>query len=157
MMYPLYIDPGTGSMLFSVLVGLLATLYFVGKAAIIKLKFLFLGKKAKEAALADEYPIVVYCEGKQYISLFQGIIQELENRKLKTLYLTGEESDPAFQTQYQYVKPEYAGKGNAAFMKLNMISASVVLMCRGLSIFHCRVLQGRFRLLGFQAPSNGCF
>ena len=47
MMYPLYIDPGTGSMLFSVLVGLLATLYFVGKAAIIKLKFIFSGKKAK--------------------------------------------------------------------------------------------------------------
>ena len=52
MMYPLYIDPGTGSMLFSVLVGLLATLYFVGKAAIIKLKFIFSGKKAKEAVMA---------------------------------------------------------------------------------------------------------
>ena len=143
MMYPLYIDPGTGSMLFSVLVGLLATLYFVGKAAIIKLKFLFLGKKAKEAALTDEYPIVVYCEGKQYISLFQGIIQELENRKLKTLYLTGEESDPAFQTQYQYVKPEYAGKGNAAFMKLNMISASVVLMTTpGLNVYQLKRSKG---------------
>ena len=42
---PLYIDPGTGSMLFSILVGLLATAYFLGRALLIKLKFILLVKK----------------------------------------------------------------------------------------------------------------
>ena len=42
---PLYIDPGTGSMLFSILIGAAATLFFLGKAAILKLKLLFSAKK----------------------------------------------------------------------------------------------------------------
>ena len=39
----LYIDPGTGSMLFSILIGATATLYFLARAAVLKLKFLFTG------------------------------------------------------------------------------------------------------------------
>ena len=35
----LYIDPGTGSMLFSILIGAIATLYFLLKAVVIKIKF----------------------------------------------------------------------------------------------------------------------
>ena len=41
----LYIDPGTGSMLFSILIGAAATLFFLGKAAWIKLKLIFKAKK----------------------------------------------------------------------------------------------------------------
>ena len=36
----LYIDPGTGSMLFSVLIGAAATLFFLARALILKLKVL---------------------------------------------------------------------------------------------------------------------
>jgi hypothetical protein len=39
--YPLYIDPGTGSALFSILIGIAATVYFLGRALIIKLKVFF--------------------------------------------------------------------------------------------------------------------
>ena len=41
----LYIDPGTGSMLFSILIGAAATLFFLFKALIIKIKILISGKK----------------------------------------------------------------------------------------------------------------
>ncbi|MCF0126144.1 MAG: CDP-glycerol--glycerophosphate glycerophosphotransferase, partial [Clostridia bacterium] len=41
----LYIDPGTGSMLFSILVGAAATIFFLGKAAFLKLKVFLSGKK----------------------------------------------------------------------------------------------------------------
>lgn len=44
---PLYIDPGTGSMLFSILVGAVATLYFLSKTAVIKIKMIFFRKKRK--------------------------------------------------------------------------------------------------------------
>ena len=39
----LYIDPGTGSMLFTILVGLLGAGFFGAKKLFIKLKFLFSG------------------------------------------------------------------------------------------------------------------
>lgn len=45
----LYIDPGTGSMLFSILVGAAATLFFLGKAAFLKVKLLFSAKKNGDA------------------------------------------------------------------------------------------------------------
>ncbi len=49
----LYIDPGTGSMLFSILIGAAATLFFLGKAAWIKLKVLFTAKKGGVSTTAD--------------------------------------------------------------------------------------------------------
>ena len=43
---PLYIDPGTGSMLFSVFIGVVATFFFLLRAAVLKLQLLFSGRKA---------------------------------------------------------------------------------------------------------------
>ncbi|MBQ1181399.1 MAG: CDP-glycerol--glycerophosphate glycerophosphotransferase, partial [Treponema sp.] len=64
---PLYIDPGTGSMLFSILIGAAATLFFLGKAAILKLKLLFSAKKNGVATTDTNYKkYVVYNEGMQY-------------------------------------------------------------------------------------------
>ena len=40
-----YIDPGTGSMLFSVVVGISATLFFLFNSLIIKLKMLLFSQK----------------------------------------------------------------------------------------------------------------
>ena len=45
----LYIDPGTGSMLFSIIIGIAGVLIFAGHALIIKLKFFFLGGRGKNA------------------------------------------------------------------------------------------------------------
>ena len=44
MFFPLYIDPGTGSMLFSIVIGAAATLFFLAKAVFLKLKLLLAGK-----------------------------------------------------------------------------------------------------------------
>jgi len=59
----LYIDPGTGSALFSILIGAAATIYFLGRALIIKLKVILSGGKADGAASVD-HPFVIYNEGK---------------------------------------------------------------------------------------------
>jgi hypothetical protein len=64
-MYLLYIDPGTGSALFSIIIGAAATIYFLGRALILKLKVIFSGGKTTNAA-SVEHPFVIYCEGKQY-------------------------------------------------------------------------------------------
>ena len=39
----LYIDPGTGSMLFTILIGILGTGLYLGRNALVKLRFLFTG------------------------------------------------------------------------------------------------------------------
>ena len=44
----LYIDPGTGSMLFSILIGGISTLVFIGRKIFIKLKFVLSGGKSEK-------------------------------------------------------------------------------------------------------------
>ena len=79
----LYIDPGTGSMLFSVVIGLVAMLYFVGKAAYIRLKFIVTGGKNTIKSV-DRVTFTVYSEGVQYWNVFKPILDEFENAKFKS-------------------------------------------------------------------------
>jgi hypothetical protein len=138
---PLYIDPGTGSMLFSILIGAAATLFFIGKAAVLKLKLLFSGRKnGKENTSDASYKsYVVYCEGKQYYNVFKPVTDEFEKRKLNLTYYTSAKDDPIFDQKYTYVKPEFIGEGNSAFARLNLISAGIVLMTTpGLQVYQLK-------------------
>ena len=76
----LYIDPGTGSMLFSILIGATATLYFLARAAVLKLKFLFTGKKGTVDASAHKY--VIYNEDKRYWNVFKPVLDAFEKHPL---------------------------------------------------------------------------
>jgi len=136
--YPLYIDPGTGSALFSILIGAAATVYFLGRALIIKLKVIFSGGKAAGTASA-EHPFVVYCEGKQYWNVFKPVLEEFENHKTALLYLTSAQDDPVFDISWNFIKPEYIGEGNRAFVRLNMLRAGICLMTTpGLDVYQLK-------------------
>jgi len=137
---PLYIDPGTGSMLFSILIGAAATLFFLGKAAILKLKLLFSAKKNGVASTDTNYKqYVIYNEGLQYWNVFKPVCDEFEKRKIELTYYTSAQNDPCFEQNYEYVKPEFIGEGNMAFVKLNMLSAGVVLMTTpGLQVYQLK-------------------
>lgn len=137
---PLYIDPGTGSMLFSILVGAAATLFFLGKAAILKLKLLFSAKKNGVITVETNYKkYVIYNEGMQYWNVFKPVCDEFERRKIELTYYTSAQKDPVFEQNYQYVKSEYIGEGNMAFVRLNMLSAGVVLMTTpGLQVYQLK-------------------
>jgi CDP-glycerol glycerophosphotransferase (TagB/SpsB family) len=135
-LYPLYIDPGTGSMLFSILIGAAATLYFLSRALIIKAKVFFSGGRA---AAKSSSPFVVYCEGKQYWNVFKPVLDEFENRNTALLYLTSAEDDPVFNAGYRFIKSEYIGEGNRAFARLNLLSAGFVLMTTpGLNVYQLK-------------------
>jgi hypothetical protein len=126
-LYPLYIDPGTGSALFSILIGAAATLYFLGRALIIKLKVVLSGgKAAKDASLL--HPFVIYCEGKQYWNVFKPVLDEFEKRETGVLYLTSAEDDPVFGFSWRFIKAEFIGEGNRAYARLNMLRAGICLM-----------------------------
>ena len=135
----LYIDPGTGSMLFSILIGAAATLFFLAKAQFLKLKLFFSGKKGGVAADSSYKKYVIYCEGKQYWNVFKPVADEFEKRGIELTYYTSAKDDPVFNETYKFVKPEFIGEGNVAFAKLNMLSAGFVLMTTpGLQVYQLK-------------------
>ena len=137
----LYIDPGTGSMLFSILIGAAATLFFLGKAAWLKIKLIFSAKKNGVSTTADSNfkKYVIYNEGMQYWNVFKPVCEEFEKRQIELTYYTSAEKDPCFEAGYKFVKPEFIGEGNLAFVKLNMLSAGVVLMTTpGLQVYQLK-------------------
>ena len=136
----LYIDPGTGSMLFSILIGAAATLFFVAKAAWIKLKILLSGKKDGSGIVDASYKTyVIYNEGNQYWNVFKPVTDEFEKRKIPLMYYTSSKTDPIFDQKYEFVTSEYIGEGNTAFAKLNMLSAGFVLMTTpGLQVYQLK-------------------
>lgn len=114
-------------MLFSILIGAAATLFFLAKALLLKLKLVFAGKKgAQEDKSYKKY--VVYCEDKRYWTVFQPVIEEFEKRKIELTYYTGSKDDAVFERNYKFIKSEFIGTGNVAYAKLNMLSAGIVLM-----------------------------
>ncbi|MDR2477369.1 MAG: CDP-glycerol glycerophosphotransferase family protein [Treponema sp.] len=143
MYFPLYIDPGTGSALFSILIGAAATLYFVGRAVLIKLKLVLSGGKAAAVSNTAANPYVIYNEGKQYCNVFKPVLDEFEARDIDALYLTSAEDDPLFAESYRHIRTEFIGEGNKAFARLNMLNAGVVLMTTpGLDVYQLKRSKG---------------
>jgi hypothetical protein len=137
-LYLLYIDPGTGSMLFSILIGAAMTLYFLARALIIKAKVVFSGGRAA-AGTGLAHPYVIYSEGKQYWNVFKPVLEEFEKRERKLLFLTSSEDDPVFSVNYNFVKAEYIGEGNRAFARLNILQAGFCLMTTpGLDVYQLK-------------------
>lgn len=137
--FSLYIDPGTGSMLFSILIGAAATLFFLAKAAILKLKVFFSGKKSGTQIDSSYKKYVIYSEGNQYWNVFKPVADEFEKRKIDLYFLTSSKTDPVFDEKYEYIHPEFVGEGNVAFAKLNMLSAGFVLMTTpGLQVYQLK-------------------
>jgi len=122
----LYIDPGTGGMLFTILFGIFGVLVFSARALLVKMKFIASGGKATKGN-EKKIPIAIFTDHKRYWNTFGPILDELEARKQKAVYLTCSEDDPAFDKKYEYITCEFLGEGNKAFSKLNLLNASVVL------------------------------
>ena len=122
----LYIDPGTGSMLFTVLLGLITTLYFFAQKLFMKLKFRFSAGKVDETALSNK-KYVIFSDNKNYWNVFKPICDEFEKRKIPVEYWAASEQDQGLKEEYQYVSAEFIGEGNKAFSRLNMMSADIVL------------------------------
>ncbi|MBQ7161225.1 MAG: CDP-glycerol glycerophosphotransferase family protein [Clostridia bacterium] len=120
-----YIDPGTGSMLFTVLLGVIGAAVYSIKAFRLKLKTKLSGGKAK--ANADRIPFVIFSDNRRYWTVFEPICREMGKRGKEIVYLTGSEDDPALTCGLENVKAEYIGPGNKMFARLNSLNASVVL------------------------------
>ena len=122
----LYIDPGTGGMLFTALLGLLGGLFYFLGTVFVKLKYSVGGGKGKQGN-EKQIPLVVFSDHKRYFNTFGPILAEIDKRGIETKFLTMSEDDPAFSQTYEHITCEYIGEGNAAFTKLNLLNAKMVL------------------------------
>ncbi|MBR6665992.1 MAG: CDP-glycerol glycerophosphotransferase family protein [Lachnospiraceae bacterium] len=133
----LYIDPGTGGMLFTILVGIISAGIYSVKSIILKLRFRIKHGKIEEDT--NKIPIVIFSDDKRYWNIFEPICCELNNRGKDVTYLTFSEDDPVFQSSYNHVKPEFIGKNAKAYARLNYLNATIVLSTTpGLDVYQWR-------------------
>ena len=120
----LYIDPGTGSMLFTVILGVAGALFYSLRMLFIKLRFTFSSGKAK---VDDEkLPLVIFSDDKRYWSIFEPVCRELDQRGVDVVYMTASPDDPGLDNPYEHVKAEFIGAGNKAFSRLNFLKARIL-------------------------------
>lgn len=122
----LYIDPGTGGMLFTILFGLFGVVLFSFRALMMRFKFRISGGKTGKIN-DNKIPLAIFSDHKRYWNIFEPLIDELERRGQDTVYLTCSEDDPALSKEYKHIKAEFIGSGNKAFSRLNLLKATVVL------------------------------
>lgn len=120
----LYIDPGTGSMLFSLAFGIISVAWFGLRKLYMKLKYLSPVKTKKDE---KSVPLVIFSDDKRYWKYFEPVCCELNDREFDTVYMTMSEDDPVFDCPYQHIMGQYIGPGNKAYGKLNILNATMVL------------------------------
>ncbi len=138
-----YLDPGTGSMLLSVFIGLLSTAYFVVR----KIPTLFrtlLFKATGKSRLLERKHIAIYGESANYWGTFRPLLEELGRRGESVEYLTSTENDPCFSaTLPECITCRYIGTGNTAYTTLNFLEAdALVLTTPGIDVLQIRRSKG---------------
>lgn len=156
----LYIDPGTGSMLFAILIGVIGTLNYVLKNGLVKLRFLLSSGKKVETN-TDKIPIVIFSDDKRYWNIFDPICREFDRRGVDVVYMTASPDDPALENPYEHIKGEFIGKNNKAFARMNFLNAGIVFSTTpGLDVYqwkrskdvqyYVHILHGANDLTGYR-------
>ena len=122
-----YLDPGTGSMLLAVIVGVLSTLLFVLRGLLLRIGTL-LYKKADKKTNAQYNTIVCYSEGAGYWNVFKPLIDMLAKNKQFVTYLSSDETDLGLTYNSEFVHTLYIGTGNKAYTYLNFLRANICVL-----------------------------
>lgn len=131
---PLYIDPGTGSMLFTILLGVIGAAFYSLRMLFIKIRYRIGGGKAE--ITNKKIPLVIFSDNKRYWSIFEPICRELQRRGREVVYITASPDDPALTCEYDNVKAECIESENKLFARLNFLNAAVVLSTTpGLNVY----------------------
>ena len=121
----LYIDPGTGSMLFTILLGVIGAGIYSLRMLMIKVKFAISGGKVEVDK--NKIPFVIYSDDKRYWNIFAPICKEMNKREKDIVYLTSSEDDPVFDSGLEHVQAKFIGEDNKAFAHLNFLNANILL------------------------------
>ncbi len=124
-----YLDPGTGSMLLAVVVGIVSTLIFVIRSvwytSFMMIRGIFRKKEDIDVSVTATQSIVFYSEGGQYWNTFAPILRAFHSQGISCTYLSSDKEDPGLTFESDMVHTKYIGKGNKAFFHLNLLKADV--------------------------------
>ena len=150
----LYIDPGTGSMLFTILIGVLGIAIYAFRSSWLKIKFLFSGGKTKSEDKKEDF--VFFTDSGRYYAIFKPLCDEMEKRKQSVLYLTASPDDPMLNESFEFIRTEYAGAGNKPYARMNFIRADVVFSSTpGLEVYQWkRSRDARFYVHAIHAAND---
>lgn len=138
-----YLDPGTGSMLLSVLIGALSSAYFLARRlpSLIRATLFRLSGAPHVRA---RHALALYAESAAYWSTFRPILEALGRGGIPTLYLTSAENDPCFSAGLpDCITCRFIGTGNRAYTTLGFLEAEVCVMTTpGLDVLQIRRSRG---------------
>ena len=138
----LYIDPATGSMLFTIVFGIIGAAIYALRGLFLKLRFRLSGGKA-DISISKTIPIAIYSDDKRYWNIFKPICDEFDRRHQSVVYMTSSPDDPALKENFENIKCEFIGEGNKGFAKLNMLHASILLSTTpGLDVYQWKRSKG---------------
>ena len=138
-----YLDPGTGSMLLSVLIGLTSSAYFLIRKLPGMIRAAFFKLNGKKDDLKNN-SIVFYAESAAYWSTLKPVLEALAKKETRVTYLTSDEKDPVFKSGLdKWVHAKFIGKGQTAYTALGFLEADVfVLTTPGVDVLQIRRSAG---------------
>ena len=141
-----YLDPGTGSMLLSVIVGLVSSAYFVARKLPSVIRSLIYRATGRKDDLKKN-KIVIYSESASYWSTWRPVLEALVQRDVAVTYLTSAEKDPVFAVEDEKFKrlvtSRFIGTGNTAYTALGFLEADIfVLTTPGIDVLQIRRSPG---------------
>lgn len=139
-----YLDPGSGSMLTSAVLGMVATLLFFVKGAYYKVRNWLSRDSGTLIRGSQEKPqLAFYSEGRQYWNTFKPILDELSKRGEPCVYLTSDKNDPGLLCANDVVRTSFIGTGRQAYTYLNHLEADVCVMTTpGLDVLQIKRSKG---------------
>ncbi len=140
---PAYLDPGSGSMLLSAILGIVATLFFFFKTVFFKVVNLLGGVRFRKEGVLKASKIVFYSEGGQYWNVFKPIVTALSRRGIRCTYLSSKQNDPGLSCSLEHVDTRCIGEGNKAFWILNTLETDICVMTTpGLDVLQLKRKKG---------------
>ena len=138
-----YLDPGTGSMLLSVIVGVVSSAYFFIRRLPSLIRSTFFKFSGNKDDLKNN-SIVFYAESKTYWSTFKPVLEVLAKKNQKVTYLTSDENDPVFNSGLdEWIHAKFIGKGQTAYTALGFLEAKVfALTTPGIDVLQIRRSPG---------------
>ena len=138
-----YLDPGTGSMLVSLFIGIAASLYFTLKNVYYSLSQGVLSAFGLKLKRRGRLSIVFYSEGGQYWKTFQPVVSELIGRRTACTYFTQDRNDPGLTLHAPYYSGEFIGVGNRGYARMNYLEADICVMTTpGLDVLQIKRSKG---------------